>query len=70
LTLGCGDEPLVPERDEEAPFQTERLAYEASVSDGRVRLEVTVTYTNHSDEARYIARCWPESLGFSLEKQE
>jgi len=69
LTLGCADEPLVPERDEAAPFQTERLTYEASVSDGRVTLEVTVTYTNDSGEARYIALCTPQSLAFSLEKQ-
>jgi hypothetical protein len=68
LTLGCADEPLLPERGELAPFQTDRLAYDAAVSDGVVRLEVTVTYTNRSGEARYIARCTQESLGFGLQK--
>ncbi|HEY8469136.1 MAG TPA: hypothetical protein VIL18_05815 [Longimicrobiales bacterium] len=68
LTLGCADEPLIPQRGELAPFQTDRLAYEAAVSDGMVRLEVTVTFTNRSGEARYIARCTQESLAFSLEK--
>jgi hypothetical protein len=68
LTLGCADGPLVPGQDASAPFRTDRLAYEASVSDGMIRLEVTVTYTNRSGEARYIARCTQESLAFSLEK--
>lgn len=56
---GCGG-PTLPERDEEAPIQTDRLAYElVPADDGLPGVETVIGYefTNRTGAPLYIVNC-------------
>lgn len=59
--------PLGLDRDESAVFQTDAMEYRASTTSG-VSVTFTVTYTNPSEEARYLGLCTDSTLALILVK--
>lgn len=57
ILMGCDTLAGPPERESEAPLQTDRLAYTLRRADGGLNAEIPFTYTNRTGNGVYVVNC-------------
>lgn len=66
--VACDDGPFAPDREDDAPIQTDRLAYELERIEGRLETSIQYVFTNRGSTAVFIQNC-NGATGIALEKR-
>jgi len=66
--VACDGGPFAPERDSEAPIQTDRLVYELEKVDGRLETRIGYSFTNRGPDPVFIQNC-NGATGIALQRR-